>query len=121
MSKKVLIVDDDPATVDLVEQWLTRQGHQVSKAFDGLDALVFIRREKPDLVVLDIMMPEINGYDVCYYLRFNKDFDNLPILLMTARQEELDADIRQRTNIDFIAKPLDPSIFLDKVACLLHE
>lgn len=118
--KKILLVDDDPVTLALLEGVLRQSGYDdVVTAIDGLDALIKIQRERPDLVVLDVMMPEINGYDVCFQLRFNKDFVHTPILLTTAREQELDPAIGERVNIDYIRKPVDRDVFLRKVRDLL--
>lgn len=120
MKPKILVVDDDPVTLALLEGVLLQSGyHDVVTAIDGLDALIKIQRERPDLVVLDVMMPEINGYDVCFQLRFNKDFALTPILLTTAREQELDPAIGERVNIDYIHKPVNRDVFLRKVRDLL--
>lgn len=118
MTQKILVVDDEPGTLTFLERVLRKQGYDVVTAVDGLDALVKVRREPPDLVVLDVMMPEINGYDVCFQLRFNRDFEQIPILLITARGQELDPVIGERVNIDYIKKPVDTAVFLGKVAAL---
>ena len=116
---KILIVDDDPSTLKLIEGILLVEGYETLRAVDGLDALVKIKTENPDLVVLDIMIPEINGYDVCYQLRFNDEFKKLPIILMTKRKKELDDDIGRKVNIDYVPKPVDPKLLLGKIDQLL--
>ena len=98
MPEKILIVDDDPTSIKLVESILVKSNYETISAVDGLDALVKIKSENPDLVVLDIMMPEINGYDVCFQLRFNDEFKKLPIILLTKRERELDDKISQKVN-----------------------
>jgi DNA-binding response OmpR family regulator len=118
MALKILVVDDDTGTLTFLEHVLRKQGYDVVTAVDGLDALVKVKNETPDLVVLDVMMPEINGYDVCFHMRFNKDFERIPILLTTAREQELDPVIGERVNIDYIQKPVDTAAFLAKVAGL---
>ena len=119
MPKKILVVDDDPSTVKLAEKLLQNNGYEVLTAYDGLDALVKIKRDDPDLVVLDVMMPEINGYDVCYQLRFNKDFHKVPIVLLTIRDKELDDKIGLRVNIEYCQKPVDSDVLLKKISSLL--
>lgn len=119
MVKKVLVVDDDHATLHLVKRALALKGYKVFCASDGLDALVQIKKEKPDLVILDVMMPEINGYDVCYQLRFNKDFEQVPIILLTNRDQELDDSFSQRLKIEYLSKPFDTQVLLKKVETLL--
>lgn len=115
----VLVVDDDPSVVKLLETVLKKQGYAVDTAQDGLDALVKLKHNPPDLVVLDIMLPEINGYDICYHLRFNKDFAQIPILLVTEREQELDDRIGKRINIVYLAKPIKTEDMLAKIKLLL--
>src|SRR5262245_14895427 len=121
MAIRILIVDDDPSTRILVENILASKGYQTLTARDGLEALTMIKADKPDLVVLDIMMPEINGYDVCYQLRFNDEFEKLPIVLLSKRDNELDEDIGQKTNIEFVPKPIKPQILLKTIETLLES
>lgn len=116
---KIMIVDDDPVVIRLVGSILKTAGYSITSARDGLEALVKIKAEKPDLVILDIMMPEINGYDVCYQLRFNADYERVPILLLTAREKELEDNVALRANIEYLLKPADPELLLDKVSYLL--
>ena len=118
---KILVVDDDPATVKLVKEILLKNNYGVISAVDGLEALVKIKTEHPDLIVLDIVMPEINGYDVCYQLRFNDEFEKLPIILLTKREKELNEEISEKVNIEYIPKPLDTSLLLTKIKSLLAE
>lgn len=121
MSTKILVVDDDPATVKLVSSVLVSHGYQTLAAVDGLDALAKIKQEKPDLVVLDVMMPEINGYDVCYQLRFNKEFKKIPIVLLTSRPQELDQKIGMKVDIEYIPKPLNSKLLLKTIEHLLSK
>ena len=120
MSPKILVVDDDPSSVRIVSAFLKMQHYDVATAVDGLDALVKIKEYKPDVVVLDIMMPEINGYDVCYQLRFNKDFEKIPIILLTVRDQEMGEEIGKRVNIEYIQKPFQKEVLLEKVKRFLN-
>ena len=120
-SKKILVVDDDPVIVKLVEELLLSHGYEVATAKDGLDCMVFLQKEKPALIVLDIMMPEINGYDVCHNIKFNSDFKEIPILILTTRDQELDPRIGQMIGIEYLQKPLERALFLKKVEDLLRE
>ena len=119
MVPKILVVDDDPGNLRLVTAIVKSRGYEVLTAQDGLEALVKIKKEKPHLVVLDVMMPEVNGYDVCYHLRFNKDFEKIPIILVTVRERELDESIGKRVNIDYIHKPVDSKVLIAKMDALL--
>lgn len=118
---KILVVDDDPVTLKFLESILRQNGYEVSTAVDGLDALAKVKNDVPDLVVLDVMMPEINGYDVCYQVRFNDDFAKMPILLTTSRENELPPEIGEQLNIDYLQKPVNTELFLSKVRTLLIQ
>lgn len=121
MANKILIVDDDPVVLHLVESILKANGYEADKAADGLDALVKIKKEPPDVVILDIIMPEINGYDVCCELRFNKEFIQIPILIMTETEQEIEDSIGKRVNIEYLKKPVVSSLLLDKIKYLLSK
>ena len=121
MSKRILIVDDDPVVLHLVESMLKANGYEVDKAADGLDALVKIKQEPPDIVILDIIMPEINGYDVCCELRFNKEFMQIPILILTETEQEIEDSIGKRVNIEYLKKPVVANLLLDKIKFLLSK
>ncbi len=119
--KKILIVDDEPLTIRLIEDLLVEAGHSVIKASDGIDAMVCVKKYRPDLIVLDIMMPEVNGYDVCRYIKVNSVYKDIPILIFTARDKEIDSRIGQMMGIDYLQKPLDRELFLMKVEQLLEQ
>ena len=85
MSKTILIVDDDPTIRDVLERYLRREGYAVRAAADGQAALQEVRSHKPDLVVLDLMLPGVDGWEICRRLRAES---TLPILMLTARGEE---------------------------------
>ncbi|MCA9407126.1 MAG: response regulator [Candidatus Omnitrophica bacterium] len=119
MAKIILIVDDDPTMIKLVGTILKKEGFIVETAYDGLDALAKLKKINPDLIILDVIMPEINGYDVCYQLRFNKEFEKIPIILLTERSQEIVDDIGQKVNIAYIQKPLDQKILLNQIHQLI--
>jgi len=113
--KKILVVDDDKAVTTLLESLLSQQGYTVLSAHDGLDGMVQVRKALPDLIVLDIMMPEINGYDVCSNLKFDERFKHIPIIVLTSRQQELDPRIGKLMGIDYMHKPIDSAVLLEKI------
>ena len=84
-------------------------------AHDGLDGMVQVRKNVPDLIILDIMMPEINGYDVCSNLKFDERFKHIPIIVLTSREQELDPRIGQLMGIDYMHKPIDSKVLLEKI------
>ena len=119
--KKVLVVDDDPVVIRLVKELLKTQGYLVETAKDGIDAMVVVKKEKPDLIVLDIMMPELNGYDVLRTLKFTDEFKEIPVLLLTAREQELDKRLGQMMGIDYLQKPVNREAFLEKIDKMLQS
>jgi len=119
MTKKILIVDDDVVVVHLVESILVSNGYEVVKADDGISAMVKLKEEDPDLVILDIVLPEINGYDICHHLRFNKDYEKIPIVILSERNREIGEVIEAQTNIEYLQKPVDSQLLLEKIEKLL--
>ncbi len=102
--KTVLIVEDEKNIVDILRFNLERKGYRTLEAYDGAEGLRLAREKKPDLILLDIMLPKMNGFDVCAALRREKD--NVPILLLTAREEEDDKVRGLETGADdYITKP----------------
>ncbi|HAE12772.1 MAG TPA: DNA-binding response regulator, partial [Bacteroidetes bacterium] len=108
---KILIVDDEPDVLEFIEYNLTREDYDVVKASNGKDALKMAASEKPSLILLDIMMPEMDGIEVCRELRSNNDYDNTIIAFLTARNE----DFTQVQGFDvgaddYITKPIKPRL-----------
>ena len=91
---KVLIVDDEPILVETIEYNLRKAGYETITAMDGETALAQVRKEQPDLIVLDLMLPKISGWEVCHALRKDASYGGLaiPILMLTARSEESDKE-----------------------------
>lgn len=117
--RKILVVDDDPAIVKLVKSILEGEGFDVSTASDGIDALAKVKEVKPSLIVLDIMMPELNGYDVCHKLKFDSPYKEIPILLLTSRDQEIDSRIGHMMGIAYLQKPLKREDFLNEIKKML--
>lgn len=119
MSDKVLIVEDEPALVEALAYNLTRQGYTVVTATDGLAALDVARRERPDLIVLDLMLPRLDGFEVCRILRQET---NAPILMLTARTEEVDKVVGLEMGADdYLTKPFSMRELLARVKALLRR
>ncbi len=119
MEDKVLIVEDEPTLLETLEYNLTRQGYQVSTAADGLTALEVARRERPDLIVLDLMLPGIDGYEVCRILRREM---SVPILMLTARADEVDKIVGLEVGADdYLTKPFSMRELMARVKALLRR
>jgi len=119
VKKKILVADDDPSIVHLLENILGPQGYQVLSAQNGSDALALAKRESPDLVILDVMMPGVNGYDVCFALKFDKAYKHIPIILLTVRPKELNDEIGAKAGIEYIHKPTDTVVLLKMIERML--
>ncbi len=90
MARKILVVDDEQTLVDTIAYNLQQAGYQVITACDGASALEAVNREKPDLIILDIMLPEMDGLEVCRILRRENTTATVPILMLTAKGDEID-------------------------------
>jgi two-component system alkaline phosphatase synthesis response regulator PhoP len=121
-NQKVLVVDDEEDILELLKFNLSREGYQVTCATSGEQALRLVRSEKPDLVVLDLMLPGIDGLEVTRRLKNDPDTKNLPIIMLTAKGEE--ADIVTGLELgadDYITKPFSPRILLARVRAVLRR
>jgi len=119
MSKKILVIEDDPDIVEICRDYLKAAGYSVIIAQDGAKGLVVARREKPDLIVLDLMLPEMDGLDVCRTLRHES---NVPIIMLTARVEETDKLIGLELGADdYITKPFSPRELVARVRVVLRR
>jgi two-component system alkaline phosphatase synthesis response regulator PhoP len=116
---KVLVVDDDPGIVKVVRAYLEQEGFQVLVASDGKKAMHIARHDKPDLVVLDLMLPEMDGWDVCRALRKESD---VPVIMLTARVEETDKLIGLELGADdYVTKPFSPRELVARVRTVLRR
>jgi two-component system, OmpR family, alkaline phosphatase synthesis response regulator PhoP len=119
MHERILIVDDEPKIVKLTRDYLEKDGFQVISAEDGPTALELARRERPDLVILDIMLPGMDGWEVCRVLRRDTD---VPIIMLTARSEESDQIVGLELGADdYITKPFSPRTLVARVRAILRR
>jgi DNA-binding response OmpR family regulator len=126
MGKKyVLIVDDDPDMVETVGMMLESKGYKVGKAYDGIEGEESIKEQRPDVLVLDVMMPRKNGYILCAELKKNKKTRDIPIILLTAVGEAVPttsyshADGKATEADDYIPKPVDAGSLVEAIERLL--
>ena len=109
MSLKVLVCDDERHIVRLIQVNLERQGYEVVTAFDGKEGLEKIRSEKPDLVVLDVMMPYMDGFEVLKSLRKDPETESLPVIMLTAKAQDKDVFEGYHYGADmYLTKPFNP-------------
>ena len=99
---------------------LEANDYQVSTSFDGQDGLDKARTEKPDLIILDLMLPKIDGYKVCRILKFDEKHKSIPIILFTARTQESDMKLGEEAGADaYFIKPFEPQVLLEKIKELI--
>jgi len=114
--KRILLVDDEAQLVELVKMRLEANGYQVLTAYDGKEALDVAKKEMPDLIILDLMLPKIDGYKVCRMLKFDEKYKKIPIILFTARALEADKKVGMEVGADdYITKPFEPELLLMKI------
>jgi len=129
MQEKILLVDDDPDILDALTMILEAKGYQVVTAQDGIEGLANLKAEKPDLLILDLLMPKMDGFAVCKELqdpRWSK-FKDIPILILTSVREEAS---RRRYELetgleldvdDYVEKPISPDVLLERVGKLIKK
>ena len=117
---RVLLVDDEPDLVQLVSLRLQSTGYQVAVAYDGQEALDQVKKEKPDLIILDLMLPKMDGYKVCRLLKFDERYKKIPILIFTARAQEEDIKLAMECGAEsYLTKPFEAQALLGKLEELL--
>jgi len=117
---RVMAVDDDPVIRGLLEVNLEMEGYQVVTASDGQDALDKVRADPPDLILLDVMMPNVDGWQVAAQLKNDPATKGIPVIFLSARA--MDADVRRGTELgveEYVTKPFDPIELMDLVGRLL--
>lgn len=116
---KILVVDDDHKIVDLIRLYLERDGHLVIAAYDGLEALALARQRQPDLVLLDLMLPEMDGLDVCRFLQAESQ---VPVIMLTARTMDEDKLVGLEVGADdYVTKPFNPREVAVRVRTVLRR
>jgi DNA-binding response OmpR family regulator len=125
--KKVLVVDDDVDFCEATKLLLDSKGYEVILAHDGKEGLEKVRAARPDLVILDVMMPEMNGYDVCVVLKADGELRKTPVILLTAVDQHLfKTTYTQAMGLmteadDYIAKPVEPQDLVKRVEVWLNK
>lgn len=115
-SKKILVVDDEPDVASLLSLLLKSQGYDVISAGDGQDALEKARSGKPDLILLDIMLPKLDGYKVARMLKFDENFRHIPIIMLTAKIQDKDRTMGMEMGADaYVSKPFNTPQLLELI------
>lgn len=121
-AKNILVVDDDSATRRLLSFLLERAGYDVAAAEDGATALEMISTSPPDILITDLMMQRMNGYELCQKVRSDKKHDRIKIVVLTARDQTSDIERLKSTGVDVILeKPIDPREFARTIRALVER
>lgn len=113
MSARILAVDDSPTVLEMLTSILESGGYSVITATDGAEALEMARAERPDLILLDVMLPKLDGYRVCRLLKFDQHYRAIPIIMLTAKAEDQAVATGIRTGADqYLTKPVEPDALL---------
>jgi two-component system alkaline phosphatase synthesis response regulator PhoP len=122
MSQSILVVDDDREIVRLVRAYLEQAGFKVFVAYDGETALHAVRRERPDLIVLDLMLPDRDGWEITRLVRNDPALANMPIVMLTARVEDTDKIVGLELGADdYVTKPFNPQVVVARVRAVLRR
>ena len=123
MSKeKILVVDDEQDLVKLIRYHLEKDGYRVISAFNGEDALFLTRKERPELIILDLMLPGIDGLEVCRKLKADPELAKIAIVMLTARGEEVDITVGLKLGADdYVTKPCSPKELLARIQAVLRR
>jgi DNA-binding response OmpR family regulator len=119
---RVLVVDDEPDLVRILEFGLKAAGYAVETASDGQEGLKKAREQKPDIILLDLMLPKLDGYKVCRLLKFDERYKHIPIMILSARTQEGDQTLAHEMGANrFLTKPYEFSEILEHIRALLKE
>ena len=122
MSGEILVVDDEPNIVLSLEFLMKKEGYNVTTASNGVEALEFIKQLRPDLVLLDVMMPRMDGYEVCQAIRDDPELSSVRIIMLTARGRDVERDKGMALGADdYVTKPFATRELVEKVNSLLER
>jgi len=120
--KQILLIEDDRTTVELIKDSLEKDGFEVVSVADGESGLAQVRKNPPDLLLLDLMLPKVLGLDVCRQIRADENLNRLPILMLTARGDEMDRVVGLEVGADdYVTKPFSPRELVARVKALLRR
>ena len=120
--KKVLIVDDEPDIVETIKFSLELENIECIEAYDGETALAKAKKEHPDLILLDVMLPKIHGYKIARLLKFDESYKHIPIIMLTARAQEGDIKIGEEVGAnEYVTKPFDMDKLVELIGRYLKE
>ncbi|HVO66975.1 MAG TPA: response regulator [Syntrophales bacterium] len=122
MTKKILVIDDEKGIVDLITYNLEKEGFDTIRAYDGESALELVKTKKPDLVILDLLLPGIRGLEVCKFIRRNPETETLPIIMLTAKGDQVDKILGLEMGADdYVTKPFNVRELIARVRAVLRR
>ena len=121
MAKRILLVDDDPDILAVTEYRLKHLGYEITSAIDAEQALVFLQKESFDLIILDRLLPKMQGDDLCKMLKSDLKYKNIPIILFTALINDVEKIVKETGADDYITKPYDPQELIRKVNSCIYR
>jgi two-component system, OmpR family, alkaline phosphatase synthesis response regulator PhoP len=120
--KRILLIEDEEDIAALIKLQAEVSGYKLHVEVDGINGFRAIEREKPDLVILDIMLPGQNGFDVCRKMKANTELRNVPVIILTAKREELDMVLGLELGADdYVAKPFSPKVLFSRIKAVLRR
>jgi DNA-binding response OmpR family regulator len=120
LGKRLLLVDDSPLMLDMNKAQLEEVGFQVLTAKDGQEGLDMARKEMPDVILLDLMLPKLDGHKVCRMLKFDKAFEHIPVIIFSAKDNAEDRKIAEQAGANaYLVKPFDLKLFTETIQRLL--
>jgi len=123
MSKgRILVIEDDPDIVEMVEYHLTQAGYRSEAVLNGADGISSARKQRPDLIILDLMLPAVDGFDVCRTLKSDKNTAHIPIIILSAKSQETDKIVGLELGADdYITKPFSPRELIARIKAVLRR
>ncbi len=121
-NKKILIIDDEEFFIQPIKMYFESKGSTVMTADDGLEGLNVARSELPNAIILDLMLPVIDGYHVCRLLKFDNQYKQIPIVIVSAKDTEYDRNLGKQSGADlYITKPVNPAAIYEQIQELLQK
>jgi DNA-binding response OmpR family regulator len=121
MAKKILVVDDEIFFIDPIKLFLQKNGFDVVVAYDGMTGLTKARTEGPDLIILDLMLSGFNGYQICSLLKFDIKYENIPIIIVSARDSDKDRELGRNSGANlYVTKPVDLELLIENINKLME-
>jgi len=120
--KKILVVEDDRDISELITYNLEREGYEIACLYDGNQVVDFVRKRKPEVIILDLMLPEVDGIEICRTLKSDADTKHVPIVMLTAKSEEADVVVGLQMGADdYIAKPFSPKVLVARIKAITRR